>query len=67
MFFSASRPRLALSCAGFLVATCFPSAASAQLSAIGASKLTIDAPVRGTDSAFDPVSGVFLTVGAYGA
>ena len=65
MVFS-TRRSLTIFAAGLLVASCLPSVASAQLSAIGASKLAIDAPARGTDSAFDPVNGIFLVVGAYG-
>jgi hypothetical protein len=61
---SGSRIRLVLLLAGMTVFV--PSVASAQLSAFGASKMAVGAPVRGTDSAFDPVNHVFLVVGAYG-
>ena len=43
-----------------------PSVARAQLSAFGASQLSIAGPARGTDSAYDKVNHVYMVVTAYG-
>src|SRR5690349_6688714 len=43
-----------------------PAVASAQLGVLGQSQLAASGGVRGTDSAYDPVNHVYLTVSAYG-
>lgn len=52
-----------------VVGACLASAAPAlaQLGRIGTNPLLLTTGMRGTDSAYDPVNGVYLVVGAYGA
>jgi hypothetical protein len=58
--------RAAIAAGGLALALSMPSTASAQLGVLGGSNRIVTGGVRGTDSAFDPVNHIFLTVGAYG-
>ena len=56
-----------LTTAAFIAVSLHAGPAAAQLSLVGSSSPTvIAAPVRGTDSAYDPVTGLYLVVGSYG-
>src|SRR5215207_10624023 len=58
---------VALIAIGLLALVSISTPAFAQLSRVGANPLLFGATTRGTDSAYDPVNGVYLNVSAYGS